>query len=122
MRDAENVTVRLSDYQPPDYLIDEIALVFSLEPEATVVAARSHVRRSAASAVPLILHGERLELQSVSIDGEALSADKYSIEPGRLIINDPPASFLLDIVTRISPATNTHLEGLYMSGGRFCTQ
>jgi aminopeptidase N len=28
----------------------------------------------------------------------------------------------LDIVTRISPATNTHLEGLYMSGGRFCTQ
>ena len=48
MRDAENVTVRLSDYQPPDYLIDEIALVFSLEPEATIVAARSHVRRSSA--------------------------------------------------------------------------
>ena len=22
MRDAENVTVRLSDYRPPDYLID----------------------------------------------------------------------------------------------------
>lgn len=122
MRDAENVTVRLSDYQPPDYLIDEIALVFSLEPEATLVAARSHVRRSSAGAAPLVLNGERLELQSVAIDGEVLGEDAYRVEPGRLIIHAPPASFLLDIVTRISPATNTHLEGLYMSGGRFCTQ
>jgi len=122
MRDAENVTVRLSDYQPPDYLIDEIALVFSLEPEATIVAARSHVQRSGPGPAPLSLNGERLELQSIAIDGEALSADQFSIEPGRLVIHNPPASFLLDIVTRISPATNTHLEGLYMSGGRFCTQ
>ncbi len=122
MRDAENVTVRLADYQPPDYLIDEIALVFSLEPEATLVAARSHVRRTGADGRPLVLNGERLELQSVAIDGEPLSEDKYRIEPGRLVIDNPPASFLLDIVTRISPATNTHLEGLYMSGGRFCTQ
>ncbi|MEQ1490428.1 MAG: aminopeptidase N [Terricaulis sp.] len=122
MRDAENVTVRLSDYQPPDYLIDEIALVFSLEPEATIVAARSHVRRSSTGAAPLVLNGERLALQSIAIDGETLSEDQYSVEPGRLVIHNPPASFLLDIVTRISPATNTHLEGLYMSGGRFCTQ
>jgi len=122
MRDAENVTVRLSDYQPPDYLIDEIALVFSLEPEATIVAARSHVRRSSAGTAPLVLNGERLELQSIAIDGNMLSDDQYSVEPGRLVIHNPPASFLLDIVTRISPATNTHLEGLYMSGGRFCTQ
>jgi aminopeptidase N len=122
MRDAENVTVRLSDYTPPDYLIDEIALVFSLEPEATLVAARSHVRRSGADAAPLVLNGERLELQSIAIDGQALGADQFRVEPGKLVIDKPPASFRLDIVTRISPATNTHLEGLYMSGGRFCTQ
>jgi hypothetical protein len=35
------------------YLIDEIALVFSLEPEATMVAARSHVRRSRRAGGPL---------------------------------------------------------------------
>ncbi|MEZ5973223.1 MAG: aminopeptidase N [Hyphomonadaceae bacterium] len=122
MRDAENVTVRLSDYQPPDYLIDEIALVFSLEPDATLVAARSHVRRSGANAAPLVLNGERLELQSVAIDGEPLAEGAYRLEPGQLIIENPPASFRLDIVTQIAPATNTHLEGLYMSGGRFCTQ
>ncbi len=122
MRDAEAVTVRLSDYRPPAYLIDEIALVFSLEPEQTLVAASSHVRRSGESAGPLELSGERLELQSIAIDGEVLDASRYSVEPGTLTIFDPPASFRLDIVTRISPATNTHLDGLYMSGGRFCTQ
>ncbi|MGQ0532530.1 MAG: aminopeptidase N [Caulobacteraceae bacterium] len=122
MRDAENVTVRLSDYQPPSYLIDEIALVFSLEPEATLVAARSHVRRSGADVVPLVLQGERLELQSIAVDGEPLSEGRYRLEPGRLVVDNPPASFRLDIVTRINPAGNTHLEGLYMSGGRFCTQ
>jgi len=122
MRDAEAVTVRLADYQPPAYLIDEIALVFSLEPESTLVAASSHVRRMGEAGAPLELNGERLELQSVSIDGEPLDAARFRVEPGKLIVLDPPASFRLDIVTRISPATNTHLEGLYMSGGRFCTQ
>ena len=122
MRDAEAVTVRLADYQPPAYLIDEIALVFSLEPEQTLVAASSHVRRRGVDPAPLELVGERLELQSVAIDGALLDASAYRVEPGKLTILDPPGSFRLDIVTRISPATNTHLEGLYMSGGRFCTQ
>ncbi|MBX3510588.1 MAG: aminopeptidase N [Hyphomonadaceae bacterium] len=122
MRDAESVTVHLAEYQPPPYLVDEIALVFSLEPEATLVAARSHVRRTADAPCPLVLNGERLELQSIAIDGQPLTTEAYRLEPGLLIILDPPASFRLDIVTRINPAGNTHLEGLYMSGGRFCTQ
>jgi aminopeptidase N len=122
MRDGENATIHLSDYTPPAYLIDEIALVFSLDPSATVVAARSHVRREADAPAPLILHGERLDLQSIAIDGAPLDTRQYRIEPGRLVVDNPPASFRLDIVTRINPAANTHLEGLYMSGGRFCTQ
>ena len=122
MRDAEAVTIRLSEYTPPAYQIDEIALVFSLEPDATLVAARSHVRRSGATPAPLVLDGERLELQSIAVDGAPLTTDKYREEPGKLIILDPPPEFRLDIVTRIHPAGNTHLEGLYMSGGRFCTQ
>jgi aminopeptidase N len=122
MRDAETATIRLADYTPPAYLIDEIALVFSLEPDATLVAARSHVRRTGDTPRPLVLQGERLELQSIAIDGELLASDAYRLEPGQLVIDNPPAAFRLDIVTRIDPAGNTHLEGLYMSGGRFCTQ
>ncbi len=122
MRDAENVTVRLANYRPPDYNIDEIALVFSLSPEATLVAARSHVRRMGDAEAPLVLVGERLELQSIAIDDVALTTEQYELAPGKLIVHAPPADFRLDIVTRINPAANTHLEGLYMSGGRFCTQ
>ncbi len=122
MRDAEPATVHLSEYAPPAYLIDEIALVFALDSTSTIVAARSHVRREVDEPQPLILQGERLDLQSIAIDGEPLNTNQYRIEPGRLVIDNPPASFRLDIVTRINPAANTHLEGLYMSGGRFCTQ
>lgn len=122
MRDAEAVTIRLSDYRPPDYLIDEMALVFALEPEATIVAARSHVRRNGQGAAPLVLDGKRLELQSISIDGAPLTSAQYAQTADTLTIHNPPAAFVLDIVTRINPAGNTQLEGLYMSGGRFCTQ
>jgi aminopeptidase N len=122
MRDADAAAIRLSDYKPPAYIIDEIALVFSLEPEGTLVAAQSHVRRNGADAAPLMLDGKRQELVSISIDGVALTPDQYKADSEQLTIHAPPAQFRLDIVTRISPATNTTLEGLYMSGGRFCTQ
>ena len=122
MRDAENVTVQLSDYKPPAYSIDEIALVFSLDPEATLVAARSQVIRTGDAVVPLVLEGKRLELQSISIDGGVLDASAYTAGQEKLTIHAPPPSFRLDIVTHISPSANTALEGLYMSGGRFCTQ
>ncbi len=120
MRDAN--AIRLADYTPPDYLIDEIALVFNLDPRATTVAARSQVRRMREHACPLVLDGERLELRDLAIDGRALNSSEFRLEPGKLILHAPPASFQLDIVTAINPAANTALEGLYMSGGRFCTQ
>jgi len=122
MRDAEPVNIRLAEYRPSDYQIDEIALVFALDPDATIVAACSHVRRTAPAPTPLVLSGERLDLQSIAIDGHALTPDEYRIEPGKLVIHAPPASFRLDVITRINPAANTALEGLYMSAGRFCTQ
>ncbi len=122
MRDADSTTVRLSEYRPPDYAIDDIALVFALDPEETLVAATSSVRRVSAAPAPLILNGARLELQSIAIDGRLLAQGEYKLSADALVIADPPASFRLDIVTRLNPAANTHLEGLYMSGGRFCTQ
>ena len=69
-----------------------------------------------------MLDGTRLDLESIAIDRRELEAHEYSLEPGKLIVHNPPAQFRLEIVTRIAPAANTALEGLYMSGGRFCTQ
>ncbi len=122
MPGSDGAITRLCDYAPPEYLIDEIALVFALEPDATLVAARSHVRRAGPTPALLALDGENLHLESIAIDGQVLRPDQYRLAPGKLIIESPPADFSLDIVTRIRPAANTALEGLYMSGGRFCTQ
>jgi aminopeptidase N len=122
MRDADTASIRLCDYTPPAYTIDEIAMVFALESRATIVAATSHVRRNASAPAPLVLDGARLTLESIAIDGRALAQHEFRIEPSALIIHNPPVEFQLDIVTRIAPADNSALEGLYMSGGRFCTQ
>jgi len=122
MRDETARPIRLADYRPPAYTIDEVALSFDLHPNATKVRARSKVRRLAEGPAPLKLDGDRCKLERIAIDGAPLGASDYALEDGALIIHAPPASFTLEIDTQLDPAANTALEGLYMSGGRYCTQ
>jgi aminopeptidase N len=118
--------VRLADYRPPAFLIDTADLVFALADTDTRVKARLQVRRNpeaGKSAAPLHLDGEDLTLVSLALDGELLGANRYqSTAEGGLILADVPDAFMLDVETRIVPASNTALSGLYMSGGNFCTQ
>jgi aminopeptidase N len=114
--------IRLADYRPPAYLIDTVQLDFNLEPRATRVKAKLAVRRAGAEAEPLVLDGVRLKLISVAIDGRTLAASEYAVTDERLTIAAPPAAFTLETEVEIDPERNTALEGLYMSGGRFCTQ
>jgi aminopeptidase N len=114
--------IRLADYRPPSFLIDEVSLDFDLEPSATRVKARLRVRRNGRHAEPLRLDGVRLKLKSLALDGRALAAQRYQLEAEQLTIADVPDSFVLESEVEIDPQGNTALEGLYMSGGRFCTQ
>ena len=114
--------IRLSDYRPPAFLIEEVSLDFNLEPKATAVKARLKVRRNGQHADPLILDGVRLTLQSAVLDGEALGPNHYQLSDEQLVIPDVPDTFTLETEVLIDPEANTFLEGLYMSGGRFCTQ
>jgi aminopeptidase N len=114
--------VQLTDYRPPVFLIDEVRLDFALEPSATRVKARLQVRRQGPAGEPLVLDGGRLKLVSIALDGEPLSADRYEAAPDRLTVRDVPDAFVLETEVEIDPAGNKALEGLYMSGGRFCTQ
>ncbi len=122
MRTEEPRAVRLKDYRPPDYRVSEIALDFRLEPGATRVAATMKIARAAGGAVPLVLDGEQLKLISLAIDGKPLPAGAYETDSEKLTIASVPERFTLEVVTEISPATNTSLEGLYLSKGIFCTQ
>ncbi|MGH6905710.1 MAG: aminopeptidase N, partial [Geminicoccaceae bacterium] len=117
--------VRLEDYRPPDYLVDQVDLEFRLGPGATEVAARLAVRRNPAAgegARPLVLDGQELELLQLRLDGEPLGRNRYQVDADHLIVHDLPPACTLESTVRINPAANTALEGLYVSNGVFCTQ
>jgi len=119
---AETKTeIRLADYKPPAFLVDTVALSFELDPDTTRVVARLGVRRNPAreAGLPLELDGEALTLVGITLDGKAIEPE---ILPHGLRIAQMPDAAMLEIETRLSPAKNTELSGLYTSGGSFFTQ
>jgi aminopeptidase N len=114
--------IRLSDYRPPAFSIDATELSFSLEPTATRVKARLAITRTGEGPEPLVLDGVRLKLISVAVDGRTLGEGDYQLTDETLTLPTVPAAFILETEVEINPEGNKALEGLYMSGGRFCTQ
>ena len=110
----------LSDYTPLNFGLDRVFLDFDLLPEATVVRSKIILTRRASG--PLILDGEDITLKSVSVNGKALKRSAYKLTQNTLEIADLPDKCELDIVTVCNPSANSTLMGLYVSGGRFCTQ
>jgi aminopeptidase N len=125
MRADETRPVRLSEYRPPDWLVDTVELDVALHPEATRVRARLMLRPNGSSGppAPLVLDGEGLKLSSIAIDGVAVPEQQFVASSDRLTIAQPPQQrFSLAIETLINPSSNTELLGLYRSNGVYCTQ
>ncbi len=117
--------VFLKDYRPPAFLIDTVALHVDLREDGAVVRTQLAVRVNPAAAepdAPLVLNGERLELRALALDGRSLDTAAYTVSATALTIPRVPAAFTLDVVTALKPHENLALEGLYKSGGNFCTQ
>jgi aminopeptidase N len=117
-------TIQLKDYRTPAYLAESVDLLFQLTASATRVISRVRFYRNPdrTSAEPLQLSGEQLELISLRLDGRLLESADYQVDAEELCIAGVPESFLLEVETEIDPASNTALEGLYLSSGNFCTQ
>ena len=125
MPDQKPTTVFLKNYLPPEYLVEKVDLYFRLgEAETRVTSTlqchRNPERESAAQS-PLLLDGEA-ELVSISMDGNELGTEAYSLSDTSLTIHVVPEHFELSVETRLYPDKNTSLEGLYRSNGNFCTQ
>ncbi|NTV14314.1 MAG: aminopeptidase N [Desulfobulbaceae bacterium] len=118
-------SIRLADYRQPDYLIDSVHLSFELADQETWVASRLNIRpnyETRRGVRPLKLDGRDLPLEGILINGRVPAADEYRHDAVSLTIFTPPVDLVLELKTRLNPAANTRLEGLYRSGAMLCTQ
>ncbi|WP_299358975.1 aminopeptidase N [uncultured Paracoccus sp.] len=117
-------TRRLADWQPYPFALTETRLRFDLHPTRTRVTAELDLasRRRGAD---LVLNGAGLRTLSLRLDGIEPPPDAVVQDAETLTIAAsalPAGPFTLSTEVEIDPAGNTALEGLYLSGGLFCTQ
>ncbi|MBX9897882.1 MAG: aminopeptidase N [Qipengyuania sp.] len=114
--------IRREDYKPFPWLVPATHLDFALGLEETVVTARFAVRRNpkAEPSPTLRLNGDGLELVSLTVDDAP--CDGHAMDGDDLFVTLPGEAHRLTIVTRLRPAGNSQLMGLYASNGMLCTQ
>lgn len=120
-------TIYLKDYTVPEFVIHRVNLHFSLHDDMTQVLSTLTLERNQASEHThhdLVLHGEKLTLQRVVLNEDALTAGAYLQTTQTLTLFDVPQTglFHVTIENTINPLENTALEGLYLSSGMLCTQ
>jgi aminopeptidase N len=133
MKNGQARTTYLKDYKAPHYLIETTELDFDLYQDHATVVSRLLFKQNSPllSGIEdsLILHGQELVLEELSIDGKQLVEEDYQIKGEELLIpslskilGGPTERFVVECRTRIEPQNNTALEGLYKSKTMFCTQ
>ena len=115
-------TIRREDYRPPAWLVPQIKLDFALGLEETKVVSRLELERNPAcdDGTTLRLNGDGLVPESVSVDG--VQVNTWRMDGPDLLLELPEERHSVEVVTRINPAANTQLMGLYASNGMLCTQ
>ncbi len=113
-------TIYLKDYQPPVFGVDTVQLDICIYSTETIVTSTLEMHRLHAG--ELVLQGRDLELLNVQVNGADLDPDNYVLDQEGLTIVDAPDDCTIKTKVRIHPETNTQLEGLYQSGGLYCTQ
>ncbi len=114
----------LKDYQTPAFVINRVDLTFELSANATRVTNHMQIHRVEGLDTVLKLNGEQLTLVELWLNGNLLTPSDYDVDDLWLTVHS--ASSLVDfdliVVTELNPQDNTTLEGLYRSGGNYCTQ
>ena len=127
MKNPENVVIRRGNYRAPGFLMDTVELQFDLDPLLTRVTSTLTLRKNLAddAAESLVLFGDGLTLESISLNEQALAAGDYVKAADRItlsaaVVGTSPAK--LTVITTFNPSANLALEGLYVTNGTFCTQ
>ena len=104
-RGTRAVSKRRVDYRPPPFLVDDVELVFDLDPARTEVATTFTFRRNPAGAradsrAPLVLDGEQQENVRVELDGRALPPEALTVRTSAVALADVPAAGTLTVEDR----------------------
>jgi aminopeptidase N len=127
MKDSSPQPIHLSDYRQPEFWIPNIELHFSLAADGgrnTIVRSKLFLERNKSlnSNRPLVLNGEKLKLLSVAVDGVKRLEGSYTLTDSTLTLDGLPDKCVVEIAVEIDPEANLSCEGLYKSGGFYCTQ
>ncbi len=115
------VTIHRTAYRPPEWRVPEVALDFALGLEETRVTAALSVVRDADAPAPLVLRGDALTAEAVRVDCEAWNGWRMDGPDLVVDLGDRTAA-VVEVDTRIDPAANSQLMGLYASNSMLCTQ
>ena len=120
MNETAPAPIRLSDYAPYPFEVEQVELTFHLAPTATRVVSKIRFRPNPDAPRGVFrLDGEGLRLVRASIDGTPVQPH---VTNDALITDVPDGAFVWEAEVEIDPERNTALEGLYMSNGMFSTQ
>ncbi len=117
-------TIYLKDYTSPEFSVEYMHLRFDIHSDHTAVTASMVFNRASnvSPNTPLILFGEDMALQQVSLNGTVLSASEYELTDSQLSLNGVGDRCEIETTVHLKPEENTCLMGLYASNGNMCTQ
>lgn len=118
----EHKTIYFKDYLPSPYTVLTCSLEFIIEESSTRVENIMEIKRCDSNAKELRLDGEMLDLELLWVDDILYSEDMYVKTEDSLTLAMDCDTARIRIINRIYPDENTALEGLYRSGGIWCTQ
>src|SRR5687768_15084521 len=103
----QHVETRREDYRPPDWLVPEIELDFTLDPLSTKVRAKLNVVRNGDHGRPLRLDGDDLTPLKVAVDG---GEARWSMDGLALVIALDGDRATIETEVAIDPTANTKLS------------
>ena len=109
-----------ADYRPPACKVISAGLDISIFEDRTFVTTTLELERVGDDA--FLVNGRDLTLHELSVDGRLLDEADWPVTEGGLSLEDLPAKCAVRIRAECHPESNSALEGLYLSGGMYCTQ
>ncbi|MDC3235070.1 aminopeptidase N, partial [Candidatus Puniceispirillum sp.] len=115
---------RRENYTPPAFLVTSVDLDINIHDHQTIVTTKLAIAPNpdAISSTVLKLDGQAIQLKSISVDGVELRDDAFEFDNSGIQIKGLKGQHIVETVAQCHPETNTALEGLYLSGGMYCTQ